>query len=64
MIQIHFHAFLFRLAKVHSFADAGVDNGAFDRGNGSSKTDDEASLTTRASGWSNCHDVVAGTLCR
>ena len=32
------------------FADAGVDNGAFDRGNGSSNTDDEASSTTRNSG--------------
>ena len=46
------------------FADAGVDNGAFDRGNGSSNTDDEASSTTRASGRSNRHDVVPGTQIR
>lgn len=34
------------------FAAAGVDNVAFDRGNGSSNTDDEASSTTRNSGRS------------
>ncbi len=37
------------------FAAAGVDNGAFDRGNGSSNTDDEASSTTRHSGHSGLH---------
>ena len=42
------------------FADAGVDNGAFDRGNGSSNTDDEASSTTRASGRSRHEHVVPG----
>ena len=37
------------------FAGAGVDNVAYDRGNGSSNTDDEASSTTRNSGRSHGH---------
>ena len=37
------------------FADAGVDNVGYDRGNHSSNTDDEASSTTRNSGRSTMH---------
>ena len=37
------------------FSGSGVDNVAYDRGNGSSNTDDEASSTTRNSGRSHGH---------